>query len=215
MSAKGVSRLVAVLTAAMTVVPVTAVPIGAPSLAALAGAVAATGAAHAAEPVTDESTGLVLRPPEGYAATRAEGDPRYAAVYAVQKQGEVDTGCKIAFQPAQAAPAGAGEPALSQAEINAFTQKKEWIDLIRATLALRYDVATVDPFPHDGLSGAAVVADFKAIEGEPKTAEVRSFLVVFDTPKGRTTIVCVGDKAGFDKRKGEFEAIARSVSPPR
>jgi hypothetical protein len=180
----------------------------------LLSAVVLAGAAHAAEPVRDEASGLAIQPPDGYAATRAEGDPRYVAVYAVQKQGEVDTGCKIAFQPTQAQP-GASEPALSQAEINAFTQKKEWIDLIRATLALRYEVATVEPFPHAGLSGAAVVADFKPIEGEPKTAEVRSFLVVYDTPKGRTTIVCVGDKAGFEKRKSEFEAIARSVSPPR
>jgi hypothetical protein len=180
----------------------------------LLGAVALAGGASAAEPVRDESTGLILQPPQGYTAVKAEGDARYAAVYAVQKAGEVDTGCKVAFQPTQNA-AGAGEPALSQTEINAFTQKKEWIDLIRATLALRYDVASVEPFPHIGLSGAAVVADFKPIEGEPKAAEVRSFLVVFDTPKGRTTIVCVADKAGFAGRKSEFEAIARSVTPPR
>jgi hypothetical protein len=166
-----------------------------------------------AQPVRDEATGLTVQPPAGYEARKAEGDPRYAAVYAVQKAGELDTGCKIAFQSTQQSGPGAEAP-LSQDDINAFTQKKEWIELIRATLALRYDVATVEAFSNGGLSGASVVADFKPIEGE-KPDDVRSYLVVLDTPKGRTTIVCIGDKAGFDKRKPEFEAIARSVSPPR
>ncbi len=167
------------------------------------------GGAFAAEPLRDEATGLAVLPPEGYEASRAEGDARYAVVFAVQKANEAETGCKIAFQ---AAPQNAG---LSQAEINAFTQKKEWTELIRATLSLRYDVESVMPFEQGGLAGAAVVADFKSTEGEPKAAELRSYLVLIDTPKGRTTVVCVGDKAGFEGRKPEFEAIARAVSPPR
>ena len=165
--------------------------------------------AFAAEPLRDDATGLAVLPPDGYKAERAEGDARYAVVFAVQKADEAETGCKIAFQ---AAPQNAG---LTQPEINAFTQKKEWTELIRATLSLRYDVASVMPFEQGGLAGAAVVADFKTTEGEPKTAELRSYLVLIDTPKGRTTVVCVGDKAGFDARKPEFEAIARAVSPPR
>lgn len=184
-------------------------------VALLTGLALMAGGALAAEPVRDEATGLSLSPPQGYSARKAEGDPRYAAVYAVQKEGEDDTGCKIAFQPTQAPVPGSGETALTQDDINAFTRKKEWGDLIRATLALRYDVATVEPFENQGVSGAAVVADFKPVEGEAKPPEVRSYLVVIDTPKGRTTIVCVGEKAGFDGRRPEFEAIARSVSPPR
>ncbi|WP_261402249.1 hypothetical protein [Chenggangzhangella methanolivorans] len=180
------------------------------SFAALAGLAIAAAAPAAAEPARDEATGLSVEPPAGYAVRKAEGDPRYAVVYAVQKQGEEDTGCKIAFQPT---PPTAGSPALSQDDINAFTRKKEWTDLVRATLALRYEVAAVEPFEHQGLMGAEVVADFKPVEGEEKPPEVRSYLVVMDTPKGRTTIVCVGDKAGFAARRGEFEAIARSVTP--
>ncbi len=166
-------------------------------------------AAAAADPVRDDATGLSVQAPPGYEARKTEGDPRYAAVYAVQKSGEEDTGCKVAFQPA---PQNAE---LTQADINAFTQKKEWTDLIKATLALRYDVASVTPFEQSGLAGAAVVADFKPVEGAPQTAAVRSYLVLLDTPKGRTTVVCVGDKASFDARRAEFEAIARAVSPPR
>lgn len=174
---------------------------------------ALSGLARAAEPIRDDATGLSVRPPDGYQAQKTEGDPRYAAVFAVQKPNESETGCKIAFQPAAAG--ATNEPALSQDEINAFTRKKEWMDLVRATLALRYDVATVEPFDVQGLSGAAAVADFKPIEGEPKAGDMRSYLVVFDTPKGRTTIVCVGEKAGFDGRRRDFEAIARGVEPPR
>lgn len=180
------------------------------SLALLAGPLAVP---SAAEPVRDEQSGLAITPPNGYEAKKAEGDPRYAAVYAVQKKGEVDTGCKVAFQPH--ATAATPDEQLDQNEINAFTRQKEWIELIRATLALRYNVATVEPFEQQGLAGAAVVADFKMAEGEPKGEEVRSYLVVFDTPKGRTTIVCVGEKASFETRRKDFEAIARAVSPPR
>ncbi|MFC7051883.1 hypothetical protein ACFQI3_04190 [Hansschlegelia quercus] len=165
--------------------------------------------AQAAEPLRDEATGLSVQPPDGYLATVAEADPRYAAVFAVQKGEESEVGCKIAFQ---AAPQNAELP---QEEINAFTQKKEWTELIRATLALRYDVASIEPFEQGGVAGAAVVADFKPVEGEPRASEVRSYLVLIDTPKGRTTVVCVGEKASFAARKPEFEAIARGVSPPR
>jgi hypothetical protein len=169
--------------------------------------------ARAAELLRDDATGLSIQPPDGYEAKKAEGDARYAVVYAVQKKGEVDTGCKVAFQPIQSTlPA---EEKLNQDEINSLTRQKKWIDLIRATLAIRYNVATVEPFEQQGLAGAAVVADFQGAEGEPKEAEVRSYLVVFDTPKGRTTIVCVGEKASFEGRRKEFEAIARSVAPPR
>lgn len=183
------------------------------SLAVGLAVLAGSAPARAAEPVRDAGTGLSIQPPDGYEARKTEGDPRYAVVYAVQKQGEVDTGCKVAFQPHQSA--AAGERQLSQDEINAFTRQKEWIDLIRATLALRYEVATVEPFEQQGLTGAAVVADFKAAEGESGAEQVRSYLVVLDSPKGRTTVVCVGERAAFEARRKEFEAIARSVSPPR
>lgn len=181
--------------------------------AVLAGLTLCVASVAVAEPMRDEATGLSVTPPPGYVVRKAEGDPRYAAVYAVQKGAEEDTGCKIAFQPTPTP--GAEETKLTQEDINAFTRKKEWTELIRATLALRYDVASVEAFDNQGLSGAAVVADFKPVEGEAKPPEMRSYLVVIDTPKGRTTIVCVGDKAGFDGRKAEFEAIARSVTPPR
>jgi hypothetical protein len=167
------------------------------------------GAAQAAEPVRDDASGLEIRPPEGYEAKKTAGDPRYAVVYAVQKGEEADTGCKVAFQPA---PQNA---TLKQEEINAFSQKKEWTDLIKATLALRYDVASVDPFEQAGVAGAAVVADFKPMEGDERASQVRSYLVLLDTPKGRTTVICVSDKDQFDTRRPEFEAVARAVAPPR
>jgi hypothetical protein len=176
--------------------------------AAFAG-VAGPEAARAGALLRDEPTGLSVQPPDGYEAKKTEGDARYAVVFAVQKNGDDDTGCKVAFQPA---PQNAG---LSQEEINAFTQKKEWTELIRATLALRYDVSSIDPFEQAGLAGAAVVADFKPVEAEPRAAEVRSYLVLLDTPKGRTTVVCVGDKGDFDARRAEFEQIARAVAAPR
>jgi hypothetical protein len=165
--------------------------------------------AASAAPVRDEASGLVVDPPEGYVVVKAAADARYAVVYSVKKADEEDTGCKVAFQ---AAPQNAP---LTQEDINAFSSKPEWANLVKATLALVYEVASVEPFEQAGVAGAAAVADFKPIEDQPRAGEVRSYLVLLDTPKGRTTVVCVGEKAGFEARKPEFEKIARTVSPPR
>lgn len=162
-----------------------------------------------ATPVHDEASGLVIDAPPGYAAHKIDGGFRYAASYAVRKDDQSDPGCRVGFQ---VSPQNAG---LSQAEINAFTAKPEWNDLIKATLALYYDVISVEPFEHNGLAGAAVVGDIKPVEGQPPMAEARSYFVLLDTPKGRTTVVCVVGKAQFDARRPEFEAVARSVQPPR
>lgn len=162
-----------------------------------------------AEPVRDEASGLVITAPAGYTAQKIDGGYRYAASYAVRKADPNDPGCRVGFQ---VSPQNAG---LSQAEINAFTAKPEWNDLIKATLALYYDVLSVQPFEQDGLSGAAVVGDIKPVEGQPTLGEARSYFVLLDTPKGRTTVVCVAGRAQFDARRPEFEAVARSVQPPR
>lgn len=177
------------------------------SLALVAAALAATAAA--AEPARDEATGLVIAPPSGYTAQRLDGGPRYAASYSVRTTDPADPGCRVGFQTS---PQNAG---LSQEEINAFTAKPEWNDLIKATLALYYDVVSVQPFEERGLSGAAVVGDIKKVEGQPAMPDARSYFVLLDTPKGRTTVVCVAAKEKFDARRAEFEAVARSVEPPR
>lgn len=175
----------------------------------LAAVFALAGAAASAEPVRDEASGLVIDPPPGYSAQKIDGGVRYAASYAVRKADESDPGCRVGFQ---SSPQNAG---LAQEEINAFTAKPEWNDLIRATLALYYDVVSLEPFEQAGLSGAAVVGDIKPVPDQPKMPDARSYFVLLDTPKGRTTVVCVVDKAKFDGRRAEFEAVARSVQPPR
>ncbi|GLK80139.1 hypothetical protein [Methylopila turkensis] len=165
--------------------------------------------AAAAEPVRDEPSGLTIDPPAGYSAEKIDGGQRYAAAFNVKKAGADEPGCRVGFQ---ASPQNAG---LTQEEINAFTAKPEWTDLIKATLALYYDVASVDPFEQGGLAGAAVIGDIKAAEGETQAPDARSYLVLLDTPKGRTTLVCVAARADFDARRAEFEAVARAVQPPR
>ncbi|GLK56513.1 hypothetical protein JOD31_002546 [Methylopila capsulata] len=173
---------------------------------AISGLLVATAAA--ADPVRDEATGLAIDAPAGYVAEKIDGGARYAASFAIRKGDGAEPGCRVGFQ---AAPQNAG---LSQAEINAFTAKSEWSDLIKATLALYYDVVSVAPFEQGGLAGSAVVGDVKATDGQP-APDARSYFVLVDTPKGRTTVVCVADKAAFDARRAEFEAVARSVQPPR
>lgn len=163
-----------------------------------------------AEPARDEATGLAVDPPPGYAAHRTDAGQRYAAAFDIRKPDPSEPGCRVGFQES---PQNAG---LTQDQINAFTAKKEWNDLIRATLALYYDVVSVEPFEQAGLAGAAVVGDIKPAEGQPPAnANARSYFVLLDTPRGRTTVVCVTAKEQFDQHRAEFEAVARSVQPPR
>ncbi|MFD1333198.1 hypothetical protein ACFQ4O_14460 [Methylopila musalis] len=162
------------------------------------------------EPTRDEATGLTLEPPPGYEVHRSDAGQRYAAAFDIRKPDPSEPGCRVGFQES---PQNAG---LTQDQINAFTAKKEWNDLIRATLALYYDVVSVEPFEQAGLAGAAVVGDIKPAEGQPPAnVNARSYFVLLDTPRGRTTVVCVTAKEQFDRRRAEFEAVARSVQPPR
>ena len=163
-----------------------------------------------AQAVRDDATGLAVDPPPGYAARQTAASGPYAVAFDVKTAADRNTGCRVAFQPVPK------NNALSQADINAFTAKPEWSDLVRATLALIYEVRSIEPFEHAGVRGAAVVADFKSGPATPpEAAEVRTLFVMLETPKGRTTTVCIGAKRDFDMRRPEFEAVARGTTPPR
>ena len=166
--------------------------------------------AASAQAVRDDATGLAVDPPPGYAARQTAASGPYAVAFDVKTTADRNTGCRVAFQPVSK------NNTLSQADINAFTAKPEWSDLVRATLALVYEVRSIEPFEHAGVRGAAVVADFKSVpDASPHAAEVRTLLVMLETPKGRTTTVCVGARRDFDARRPGFEAVARGTTLPR
>jgi hypothetical protein len=163
-----------------------------------------------AQPISDPATGLAVNPAPGYVAKPAPASGNYTVSFDVKKPDDKDTGCRVGFQPA---PQNAG---MTQDEINAFTAKPDWADLVRTTLSRLYVVISLDRFEHAGVRGAVVVGDFRLPPGAPpRAAEIRSWLVMLETPKGRTSIVCVGEKPSFEARRSEFVDVARGVTLPK
>src|SRR5215510_2813206 len=163
-----------------------------------------------AGPLNDSATGLGVNPPPAYVAKPAAASGPYTVAFDVKKPDDKDTGCRVGFQPV---PQNAG---LRQEEINEHTAKPDWADLVRSTLARLYNVTSLDRFEHAGVRGAVVIGDFRLPPGAPpRASEIRSWLVMLETPRGRTSVVCVGEKTSFDARRSEFEAVARGTTLPR
>jgi hypothetical protein len=163
-----------------------------------------------AQPLSDPASGLAITPPPGYVARTVAPTGNYTIAFDVKKPDDKDTGCRVAFQPV---PQNAS---LTQDEINAFTAKPEWPDLVRTTMSRIYVVISLDPFEHAGVRGAVVVGDFKLPpNAPPRAGEIRSWLALLETPKGRTSAACVAEKTSFDARRGEFDAVARGVTLPK
>ncbi|MDQ8726899.1 hypothetical protein [Bradyrhizobium sp. LHD-71] len=162
-----------------------------------------------AQPLRDQITGLAVDPPEGYVARTLGPTPTFVVRFEVKKPSDRDTGCQVAFTPLPQ------NTELKQNEINDIVEGPRWLDLARATVSINYDVSATDRFNVNGIGGVAMVGDLKPRPGLPARAqEVRTLFMLLETPKGRTTTICVGEKQTFDARRAEFELIARSVSAP-
>lgn len=130
--------------------------------------------------------------------------------FEVKKPSDRDTGCQVAFTPL---PQNAE---LKQSDINTILEGQRWLDLARATVTMNYDVSATDRFNVEGIGGVAMVGDLKSRPGLPARAQdVRTLFLLIETPKGRTTTICVGEKQNFSERRAEFEMVARSVSASR
>ncbi len=163
-----------------------------------------------AEPLRDAASGLAVDPPSGYTATVGRPQSGASVRIDVKRPDDKDTGCAVTFSPLSQ------NARLSQADINTITSSPEWLTTARSAVAFLYDVLAAEPFDHAGVRGAVLIADFKARPQLPaRSQEVRSGLYMLETPKGRVSIVCVGERATFDTRRAEFDAVARGVTLPR
>lgn len=164
----------------------------------------------AAQALRDPATGLAVDPPAGYVATPMAVQGAQLARMAVRRPQDEDTGCQVAFV---AAPQN---ESLSQETLNRLARSPGWQRVITATLQPLYNVISTGPFVQRGIEGMELVAELRPRPDiPPRGQELRTLFVILETPRGRTTIVCSAEKAGFAARRGEFEAVARSTLPPR
>jgi hypothetical protein len=162
-----------------------------------------------AEPVRDEASGLQIEAPPGYTAQPVVPGQNQAARFSVKMPADRDTGCQVAFTPAPQ------NKALSQADIDRLMRQDEWRATARATLSGLYDVNSTMPFRAGKREGFVLIGTFKPRpELPPRAAEVQTLFVIQETPNGRTSTVCVGEKAGFTARQKEFLAVAAGATPP-
>jgi hypothetical protein len=163
-----------------------------------------------AQPISDPATGFAVMPPSGYAAKTSTTSGRYTVSFNVKKPDDKDTGCLIGFLHIP------DKARFTQAELNGYAARPEWANEIRTTFARLYDIISLDRFEHAGALGSVVVADRKKTPGTPKRAdEVRAWLVVLETPKGRISMACVAEKSSFEARQSEFVAVAQGVTLPK
>lgn len=175
-------------------------------------AVICSGCAYAAgaEPVRDATIGLTVRPPAGYVARQTTPSGRYTSAFEVKLPSDRDTGCKVAFQPAPQ------NKHMSQAQINSITSMPAWQEQVGSTLGSLYNVQALASFTHAGVSGASVIATLRSFPGVPsRDSEMMTQFLIFETPRGRTMVVCVAEKGSFPARQIEFEALARGLLLPQ
>lgn len=166
------------------------------------------GVAQAA-PVRDAATGLAVDPPAGYAVQAEAPDQQHAARLSVKRATDTDGGCQLAFTATSA------NARFTQPQINAITGGNAWQDTAKAAIAPVYDVLDTRPADFGAVRGLEIQADFKPRrELPPRAQQLRSYFAIMETPRGRTTLVCVSDRADFATRLPEFAAIARGTAPP-
>lgn len=164
----------------------------------------------AADPWSDDRSGLRVDPPAGYAVTALASSPPFTVRVAVKEAGDRDTGCQVAFEPL---PQNAR---LTQAEINKIAGEPDWRERARWSIISFSDVSEEQAYSQDGISGLSLVAEMKPSFAAPDRAKnLRHFMTVLETPKGRTTTVCTAEKANFEARRTGFLEVVRGVEPPR
>jgi hypothetical protein len=162
-----------------------------------------------AAPVRDAATGLTVDPPAGYVARAEAPDQQHAARLSVKRATDTDGGCQLAFAPT------AANARFSQQQINTMISSPAWQEAAKAALAPVYEVTDLRVSEIGALRGMELQADFKPRrELPPRTQQLRSYFAIMETPRGRTTLVCVTERSDFTARLVEFNNIARATTPP-
>jgi hypothetical protein len=161
---------------------------------------------------SDLSTGFAIRPPAPFTAeptTRRQFD---VGVGIKSGNGSLAPAGSSAFVCEAGFKAAAGNNTLSVQEINAFVDKPEWRKLIRSTFELIGTVRSERRFTLEGYRGIELQVTPKA---GPDASNVRLFVSMVETAKGRTTLICNTVRSDLAKGLPQFRAIRSSMTVPK
>ncbi|MCR0985226.1 hypothetical protein [Roseomonas populi] len=165
-------------------------------------------AASAQSPARDAASGLAVAPPPGYAARALAPRQGQAARFEVKTPSDTDTGCQVAFTPAPQ------NNRFTQAQLDRTMRGAEWQEMARKAVSTLYDIQDAGTFETKGRTGFTMTGDFHGEGLPPRAREIRTLFVIQETPRGRTSTVCVGERAGFEARRAEFMAVATGATAP-
>lgn len=142
---------------------------------------------------------LEVSAPAGFVARpTAHRDGRVSAYEVVTR--EEDAGCEVSTRTA---PETAG---LSQVQINALTAAPDYLSSLRTQVGAKFDNPNVKPFTTGAVRGGALMGLVAGSGGE-----VRTLVVILDTPGIHTTVTCSALPARFEALRPAFEAITRGI----
>ena len=163
----------------------------------------------AAQSARDEASGLAVTPPPGYDVRPLPPLSGQAARFGLHTPADTDTGCQVSFTPVPQ------NNRFSQAELDAVMAGTAWQGMARTAISSLYAVRESATLPLKGRTGFVMVGDFQERPDLPPRARaVRTLFVIQESPRGRTSTVCVGERMGFDARRSEFMAVAAGAVVP-
>lgn len=179
-------------------------------LAALPFAFACTAAG--AQSYGDPATNLSVSPPKPFVGKAGRPHPQFDVTIDIDsttgtpKAANADGRlCTLGFKPA------AQNAQLNREIINAQMAKPEWQQLYRDMFETIGTVSDLKLFEHQGFNGIELVVTPKT---GPNAENVRMFTSTLETPKGRTALICVTDKAGLASSLAQLKALRATIHAP-
>jgi hypothetical protein len=171
--------------------------------AVIAVAAATASGPLAAQSYVDPATGLALDPPRPFAA-RA-GQPRRQFDVTIDVASPSDKGhCTVGFKT------DSQKASLSKADINALMAKPEWLNVYKSLFGQTGTVTDVMTFDHQGYTAIEMTITPKV---GPAAGTVMS-LSIIETPKGRTSFICITDRDSIVAVLPKFRAVRATIRAP-
>lgn len=161
---------------------------------------------------SDNASGLAVNPPENFRVEKSSHRRHDVAFAIFAKNGKPVAAnrdgslCKVAYK---SAPQNAR---VSREQINSLTVTKDRQNMVRRILGRVFEIGSLQVIDHQGYKALEIHATPKV---GPDAANVRLFLAMIETVKGRTSLTCATRKSAFPAALKDFRAIRATVNAPR